>query len=415
MIHWLSRVYRRIGIHAAPEGTLFFFVDAVVRRIVHRRIFGYVTGNAYTREQFGGIPYYAIGHMRRTKPVNGLALVYFMGAGDYLMTTPLIRALRIAHPDLPIYAYASTHNDNVNSSLVAQLLRINPLIDQVFTYAGRPRSIWTDYDFGDALKDIPKDFLILPVFYDVEPVVYHRTTSVLETFGLPVDLPVSVPIAYPAKLSPDAGELLLAIRKKIEAVRPAGIICTHFGARSSGYSYPFASDLIRRLVRLGFLIVSFSESSVVDDAVFRVDITRISLTDSIEIVRALATGPTRLSMITVNSVMWPISAALDVPNLGLHTFEDPAIHQYLYPNLFVVTQYMNGRISPSRWFVPDETNYRLRTIGGGKTLFTDYKADFVVDCFQTMRALCDPKHGEGPAAMSTRRDPSVETSIRTGT
>ena len=383
MIHWLSRCYRRIGIHSAPAGTLFFLVHALVRRIVHRRIFGFVSGDPYTRSKYGGIPYYDIAYVRRTRPVRGLALVYFMGAGDYLMTTSFIETLHLAHPDLPVYAYASSHADSVNSPLVLELLKINPMIDRVFSYNGRPRSIWTDYDFSDALKDIPADFIILPVFYEVEPVVYHRTTSLLETFGLPVDLPVRAPVAYKSGLSVAAEALLGSLRDKIEKLAPIGIVCAHFGARSSGYEYPHIANLLGRLVKLGYYVITFSAAGVQHDNIVEIDIAQISVTDSIELLRALASGSTYLGMISVNSLMWPISAALGIPNLGLHTFEDPAIHQYLYPNIFAATQYTNQQISPSRWFFASDKTYQLRKINGD-TEFTDYNPDFVIDCFQTM-------------------------------
>ena len=386
MIHWLYRCYRRIGCHTAPPGTLFFLVHCLVRRIIHRRIFGFVSGNAYTRARYGGIPYYDIRRIRQTRPVSGLALVYFMGAGDYLMTTPLVRALHLAHPDLPIYGYGSTHTDNVNSPLVIPLMKVNPFIDRVFGYDGRPRSIWSDYDFSDALKDIPKDFLILPVFYDVEPCVYHRATSVLETFSLPVDLPVVAPIAYPAQMSPAAEVLLRSIQALIQTGPFTGVVCAHFGARSSGYEYPYAQDLVGRLVKIGFLVIIFSQVDIQAEAVVQVDISKISPTDSIELLRALASESHSFFMISINSLMWPITAALKIPNLGLHTFKDPAIHQYLYPNTFVVTQYTNTQIPPSRWFFAPENAYALRRMNE-QAWFTDYKPGFVLDCFQTMVSL----------------------------
>ena len=201
MIHWLARIYRRTGIHAAPAGTRLYWVHSCVLRIKRRKSPRYSTVVPFSRGTFGATPYYDIARLRRTRPVGGLALIFFMGAGDYLMATPLIRALHLAHPDLPIYAFGSSHMDAVSSSLVIDLLKINPLIARVFSYSGRPRELWTDYDFQDALKDIPPDFVILPVIYDVEPTVFHRTTSLLETFNLPVYLPLPAPIAYPAALS----------------------------------------------------------------------------------------------------------------------------------------------------------------------------------------------------------------------
>jgi hypothetical protein len=88
-------------------------------------------------------------------------------------------------------------------------------------------------------------------------------------------------------------------------------------------------------------------------------------------------------MISVNSLMWPITAALGIANLGLHTFWDPAIHQYLYPNIFVVTQHLYPNLSPSRLFLAPYTTYQERKLVGG-TLFTDYKADYVADCLEWM-------------------------------
>jgi hypothetical protein len=384
MIHWLARVYRRIGIHSAPPGTLLYWIHSRLFRIVRRNSLRYSAGEGSPRGKFGAIPYYNIARLRQTRPVDGLALIFFIGAGDYLMATPLIRALHLAHPDLPIYAYGSSHTDSVNSALVIELLKANPLIDRVFTYRGRPREVWRDYDFQDALKDIPKDFVILPVIYDVEPIVFHRTTSLLETFNLPVDLPLPVPIAYPNPLSPVAAELLNSIRTRIGAAAPRGVVCTHFGARSSGYEYPHTAKLVTQLARRGFLVISFSPTGLKDDNVIDIDVTTITPADSIELLRALKPGPEKLFVISVNSIMWPISAALDIPNLGLHVFYDPAIHQYLYPNIFVMTRYFSQNLPPFRLFLAPPGSYQRRRSVDGATKFTDYQPEYVLDSFETM-------------------------------
>ena len=384
----LFKLYRKIGVHAAPKGTLLFWADAAFRRVFMRRLFGYISGDPYTRATFGAIPYYNVGWVRRSRTVNGLALVFFMGAGDYLMTTPFIRALRMANPDLPIYAYGSSNSDNVNSPMVIQLLKVNPLIDKVFTYRGRPREYWTDYDFSDALKDIPQDFVILPVIYDTEPVVYHRATALLETFCLPVDVPVAPPIAYPAPLTDAATQVLESIRTTAQANAPRGIVFTHFGARSSGYEYPHVSRLVERLAKLNYLVISFSKTGLTDKNVIDIDVTSLAVTDSIELIRAMKAETWPTFMVTINSLMWPISAALNIPNLGLHIFHDQSIHQYLYPNIFVVTQYSYPRISPSRWFQALDRDFELRQ-ATKELRFTDYRPDFVMDCFETMVKLIE--------------------------
>jgi hypothetical protein len=142
--------YLRIGMHAAPPGTLLYHAHRSVLSLASIGRSNKPTPGVLRRSPHGGTRYYDIGLARRTRQVDGLALVFFMGLGDYLMTTPMIEALRLAHPDLPIHAYASSNNDWVNSSLVIHLLRANPTFEQVATYRGYPGMSWTNYDFRDA-------------------------------------------------------------------------------------------------------------------------------------------------------------------------------------------------------------------------------------------------------------------------
>ncbi len=362
-------------------------VNAFVHSIVHRRARGYAHAGSVRRGDFGGIGYYDIARLRRVRPVNGLALVFFMGAGDYLMATPMIKALHQAHPDLPIWAYVSSNADPVNSPLVFQLLKANPLIHRVAQYRGRPRQVWTEYDFSDALNDIPDDFVILPVVYETNPTVRHRGTSLLETFGLRVELPLPTPIAYKAEMSPLAAEILCSVENRLARDPPKGVVCTHFGARSSGYDYPHAIRLGRLLLERGYHVVNFSPTGTQDANLTEIDVAKITPTDSMEILRSLKTRLPRLSMITVNSIMWPVSAALDISNLGLHTFWDGAIHQYVYPNIYVVTQHNYSTLSPTRLFLAPHASYEERKSPDGMTLFTDYKPGYVADCFEAMSSL----------------------------
>lgn len=381
---FLSRIYRKTGIHGAPPGTLLYGMNSIVQAAVHRRSRSYATVESVRRTAFGGIPYYNVSRLRRTRAVNGLALVFFIGAGDYLMATPMIKALHEAHPDLPLWAYVSSNLDSVNSPLVAHLLRVNPLVHKVFTYRGKPRAVWTEYDFTDALKDIPGDFAVLPVIYDTDPVVMHRGTSVLETFALRVELPVPVPIAYKTEMSSAAREVLDTVLEQYRADPPRGIICTHFGARSSGYDYPHVARLAWLLIRRGFRVVSFTPVGLKSDQLTEIDISKVSLTDSIEILRFLKQAVPKLGMISVNSVMWPVSAALNIPNLGLHTFWDMSVHQYLYPNIYLMTQHKYPTVSPFRLFLAPPSAYEERTSANGSTNFTDYKPAYVADSFEVM-------------------------------
>lgn len=378
----LRRAYLRLGIHTSPPGTLANYVHHWTRRAALHKQLKQGASNVYRRSAYGGVQYYDIDRIRRRRPVGGIALVFFMGLGDYLMATPVIAAIRLAHPDLPIYGYTSVHADSVNSPLLIHLLRSNPAFDAVFAYEGRPAGAWTSYDFRDALKDIPEDFLILPVIYETEPAIYHRVTSLMETFGLSVKLPVAAPVLPQVALTPPAGAIIDAIRQRCAMLSPRGIVFTHFGARSSGYEYPDSDDLVRRLAKAGYLVVSLSPIGVTDARVIAIDITTISPPDTIEILRSLQRDPLDVFILSVNSVMWPISAGLGIRNLGLHIFWDNGLHQYLYPNIFVVTRHFYERVSPSRQFIAPGGTYEERK--GKGVIFTDYDPGLVMDCFMRM-------------------------------
>ena len=385
----LQRAYRRIGMHTAPPGTLLFFLHSRGRALLYRRLRPYVSGSLHTRARFGGTPYYDIARMRRVRQVDGLALIFFCGLGDYLLATPVIEALRIAHPGLPIYAYASETTDLVNSSLVASLLRGNRYVDAVFTYRGRTRDHWLDYDFRDCLKDVPKNFIILPVVYGIEPEVVHRVTSLFETFRLPVRLPVPLPILESGALSAAGQAVAAEIRDCLHRTAARGVVCCHFGTRSSGYLYPERDALVAQLRRAGFAVVTFSPTDLQDPGLVAVDVARITPGDTIELLRMLNTDTHGLYVLSVNSLFWPISSGLEVHNLGLHIFHDAAVHQYIYPNLFLVTQHIYARVSPSRFFLAPTGSFVERTVDNG-LLLTDFDAAFVFDCFLRMVDIVAP-------------------------
>lgn len=376
----ILKAYLRIGMHAAPPGTLLHYLHRSVMAMANMRQ-GPSRG-VVRRSPHGGTPYYDITLARRTRRVDGLALVYFMGLGDYLMTTPMIEALRLAHPDLPIYAYASSSNDWVNSSLVVHLLRVNPMIDKVFSYRGYPGVSWTSYDYRDALRSIPENFLALPVVYEERESIQHRETTILETFGLPVRLPVQGPRLYSGPELTDPAALLQAeIRRRMEASSAERVVCCHLGARSSGYAYPYVEQLVRGLLAEGCFVIHFGASGFEHDNLVDIDVTTITPHDTISLLRTLKDEAGSLCLVSVNSFLWPVSAGLGIRNLGLHVFWDESIHQYLYPNIFVISQYTYPRISPSRLFLAPGGSFQ-QTLSKHNTHLTDFDAAFVMHCFR---------------------------------
>jgi hypothetical protein len=157
------------------------------------------------------------------------------------MATPLLGALRKAFPELPVHAYASTSLGQVNSPLVAAQLAANPCVAKTFRYPGRHATdrgsvaaFWKNYDNSAALPDVPEHFLVLPVLYDLDPIVPHRVTSLFDTFGLPPPWPVPVPPLPRQNLSDRAEAVLDRIHAGAHAFQASGIVCCHFDARSSG-------------------------------------------------------------------------------------------------------------------------------------------------------------------------------------
>ena len=353
-------------------------------------------GQPLARGRFGGYPYYDIEYVRQRRRIAGLALIFHMGVGDYLMATPVIHEIRIRNADLPIYAFASTASDEVSSSHVIHMLRRNPDITATYGYSGKTGPDWKNYDFSDALSNIPEDFLILRMIYDTDAEVWHRVTAVAEAFSIPVKLPVAAPVVPPTEPSDHARALLDTIRSKASNPRSSRrnraaaatrkrIVCCHFDTRSSNYEYPHAAVVIQTLLKAGYLVLNLTPSDLTDQSLLNIDVRKLTPNDTIEILRTLKKEGFDLSIVSVNSVMWPISACLDIPNLGIHIFFDASIHQYMYPNLRIVTHHAYPRVSPSHlYLVTSPAHVSERSLPQAGTV-CDYDPQFVLRSFFDMK------------------------------
>ena len=148
--------------------------------------------------------------------VKGVALIFFMGIGDYLYTTPMLAALKKKYPNLPFHAHVGAKFDRNNSPLVGKLLEENPHFDKVFYFEGtRHPLIWKNYDYSAASQNIPDGFLAVPVYYEYGINIPHRVTSLFETFSLPAPKDVPSPEMYfPQTPAPVVAETLEAVRSK---------------------------------------------------------------------------------------------------------------------------------------------------------------------------------------------------------
>jgi hypothetical protein len=76
--------------------------------------------------------------------------------------------------------------------------------------------------------------------------------------------------------------------------------------------------MVRGLLDQGRFVISFSRLELEAAGYLGIDIRETSVGDSIELLRALATEPLPLHIVSVNSVFWAISAGLGIRNLGAH-------------------------------------------------------------------------------------------------
>ena len=196
--------------------------------------------------------------------VKGLALVFFMGIGDYLYATPMIEALKQKYPHLPFYGYVGADFDRNNSPLVGKLLQTNPHIEKVFYFKGqRHPLIWKNYDYEAAFKDIPEGFLAVPVYYDYSVRVPHRVKSLFETFGLPVPQQVPAPKMYfPAQPAPVVQEYGADISRRAEGKK--GIVFLQLDSRGSNYVYPHIKQLAEMLIQEGYFVMSVTKGGPLD-------------------------------------------------------------------------------------------------------------------------------------------------------
>jgi len=322
--------------------------------------------------------FYSIDNALTVNPnLKGIALIFFMGIGDYLYTTPMLAALKQKYPSLKFYAYVSKHFDRNNSPIVGTLLETNPNIDKVFYFDGyRNPLVWKNYNYEDAFKDIPQGFIAMPVYYEYGVKIKHRTFSLFKTFGLPVPAePAPAPVFYfPPEPAPCVSELINKIMPF--AKKKKGIVFLQLDSRGSSYIYPHTDDLIRCLIREGYFVLSVTPSAVVDEDFCQVDIKKFTFNQSCHFL-SLLKKQHKLYIIAVNSVFWAASAGLDIPNLGLQHWIDKKVHNLWYPNITVVTDYVYKYLPKDKMIIAQPGAY---TRHNGKII--DYKVSFIMDCFK---------------------------------
>lgn len=322
--------------------------------------------------------YYNLDNALAVNPaVKGIAWVFFMGIGDYLYATPVLEALKKKYPTLPFYGYVGEQFDRNNSPLVGKLLADNPHFDKVFYFkGGRHPLIWQNYDYTDALKNVPEGFLVVPVYYQYGTQIRHRVCSLFDTFGLPVPTQVPVPKMYfpPVLASQPTQYLNQALHG---AKDKKGIVFLQLDSRGSNYTYPHMQELVAGLIQRGYFVMSVTKGGPVDQADYlEIDIKKLSINQTWQLLATLK-QTCKLYVISVNSVFWAASAGLGLPNLGLQHWIDKKVHNLWYPNIEVVTNHIYPLLPRDKQIQAPTQSYTRHN-----KKIIDYKPEWILQWFE---------------------------------
>jgi len=404
---WLRGIYCRIGLRTAPPGTLPHFIHRTMRSFYRGSLgLAALIGRRCLNEPQSTPGWYRVmrpndrwyqfrEHLAPNDHVvydldvgihkgqaAGIALVFFMGIGDYIFSTPLLAELRRRYPETPIYGYVSNSMDTTNSPLVGKLMEHNPDIDGVFYYPGSPSALnWKNYNYKAVYDLVPKNFLVVPMLYEISDAVRHRTLTLFETFSFPVPKVPPLPLLH---VPETPGGHIVGLKNKIKTLcadpKRTGIVFLQLDARSSNYSYPYSDKIAADLCQNGYIVISASRLTYQDPACFQLDFSQFSIVDSIHLLKLLKEEfGERLMLLTVASVFWSVSAALELRNVGLHHFLDAAIHNYWYPNIHVVTNHIYSSIPKASLSLAGKSDFTINKRG-----CADFKPEFALRCFYTI-------------------------------
>lgn len=281
----------------------------------------------------------------RTYSPPYIGLVFFMGIGDYLFVTPFLRQLRKQFPHQRLVAFVSGTTDSNNNPAAAELLAVDPSIDEVRVFVGGRSEAsaidWRNYDISRALAAADAGAVILPLLYDYDIDTRGRVESVCRGFGLTI--PDSVFPVLPA-IPPPSDATIRFAGDVWDAAGPSGsapVVFLHLETRSGNYAYPHAAALCRLLLDLGCVVVHVTGRPGLvpgNPAYFEIDVRTSPILESFAALIALHRQfAERMTMIAVPSAFAAASSGLRLPCLQVQHRYDYAVSSIWYPNLTLLT------------------------------------------------------------------------------
>ena len=303
--------------------------------------------------------------------VKRLGLVFFMGVGDYFYATPFIKLLKKQFPQVALDAYVSDQFDSNNSPLVADCLRCNPNIENVYMYSGkRCAANWKNYDWSACYKTAPADTLLLPMVYEYHEGILSRTQTLCDTFCLPVPDINPVPCLDDYPVTP-------AVEKWLGQI-PADkkIVFLQLSNRSSGFCYAQGDELIKGLWARGYFVITVEPTELAADNLLKIDTHQHAITETIALLQQLRVRGARVEMLTTFSCFNSVAGGLDIPVLSMQCSYHPSIASVMFSNMFLITPYLYHNVSADRQFVaPPEAVQK-------KGEFYYFSAAYVLRCFE---------------------------------
>ena len=281
--------------------------------------------------EFNLLPY----KIKNTNKV--LNLIFFMGMGDYLFVTPLLKKIKLLFPYIIINSYVSKNTDTMNSKLVYDLLKQDPHIDNVYFYNGKVGKRWEEYDFSDAIKKIKDKTSIYPVvFKHSDKNSKHRVLEIFNSFSIHCKKNNIPKIELYIKK-----ENYLKTKEFTDKINKLGknVIILHLEARHCRYKYDKYNHLIDGLISLKYFVILISEKTDLNiqntKNFFHLEITEYTIYETIAFIKSI---DTKKYIIAVNSIILHISSALDIKALGLFILKDSTqTRQTFYKNIHVLT------------------------------------------------------------------------------
>jgi hypothetical protein len=326
----------------------------------------------------GGQAYFNIDKALEIKPnLKRLALVFFMGIGDYFYSTNFISLLKKTYPALSLDAYVSKNFDVNNSPLAGKCLEVNPDFENIRYYDGHmSKEYWQNYDYSSVYASVSKDTLVLPMIYEHTKTTKSRFEALCRTFNLPKQQIYPEPKVwtdYPA--SDNVINLLDQIKRTNKSDKP--IIFVQMTSRSSNYMYPHTDELIKKLIFSGqYFIVTVEKTEILDDNYYYIDIKNTNINDTIKLLAALK-EVYPVYCICIVSLFFAISSGLGITMLGLQHRYDDYIESVWFPNIYLIANAEYKNLPKSRVFEAAPSDYTYSKI---QNIYT-YTADFVFCCF----------------------------------